>query len=447
MAWVTSLTCRHLRRFPSACSIQLRHCAFEQSPLEQSPQSARSRLAQARLRLVLRHSAVLGPMSTSIGHAGYIMGMLEYGVTDIWWLRVWAISGCGMVVLFQLLQPQCQWLSAGWCFVYVMVNIFQMMGEGEQPDPPLTEDERKLYDLLQSRISVREFADLAYYGDWTVFCAGDLLCERVCEAPQGFADNKEKCLYLIAEGRCEVSAAGRRITLLKPGSVVGEVVHLLHALKPTDSQLSDSCDLPTQVSAHEKVRCLALPVAEVQTLWRRRPDLHKPIIKLLSSSLLAKEGCVLGEALEDRRYKAVLEVACPMVDQPGVAEGVAAYRRRNSISSDAHKRLLADVPQCPPGAFLEHTKPSKEGRLVYRGLHQWFQRGENRANACPTAPLPSDPSACACQTAGQPSVTLPFRLVPDPALRRRTNPPRAYSLDMYVSPLHGAEVTGATQLE
>jgi len=309
-------------------------------------------------------------MSTSIGHAGYIMGMLEYGVTDIWWLRVWAISGCGMVVLFQLLQPQCQWLSAGWCFVYVMVNIFQMMGEGEQPDPPLTEDEEKLYDLLQSRISVREFADLAYYGDWTVFYAGDLLA-----APQGTVDNKEKCLYLIAEGSCEVSAAGRRITLLKPGSVVGEVVHLLDALKPTGKQLSDSCDVPTQVSAHEKVRCLALPVAEVQTLWRRRPDLHKPIIKLLSSSLLAKEGCVLGEALEDRRYKAVLEVACPMVNQPGVAEGVAAYRRRNSISSDAHKRLLADVPQCPPRAFLD-TKPSKEGRLVYRGL-QWFQRGEN----------------------------------------------------------------------
>ena len=56
---------------------------------------------------------------------------------------------------------------------------------------------------------------------------------------------------------------------------------------------------------------------------------------------------------------------CREVDQPGVAEGVAAYRRwrlgekvvkscrsgahvpgRNSISSDAHKRLLADVSQC-----------------------------------------------------------------------------------------------------
>ena len=97
--------------------------------------------------------------------------------------------------------------------------------------------------------------------------------------------------------------------------------------------------------------------------------------------------------------------------------GVGRVPGRNSISSDAHKRLLADVPQClclnvagsklvplprlprsgPPRAFLD-TKPSKEGetayagrvlsqsctacqspgqgRLVYRGL-QWFQRGEN----------------------------------------------------------------------
>lgn len=78
------------------------------------------------------------------GHAGYIIGLLErgtqrwplalgprqllrrYGVTDIWWLRIWAVCGCSMVVLFQVLQPRCQWLSAGWCFVYVVVNLFQL---------------------------------------------------------------------------------------------------------------------------------------------------------------------------------------------------------------------------------------------------------------------------------------------------------------------------------
>ncbi|CAE7558331.1 CYP102A5 [Symbiodinium natans] len=311
----------------------------------------------------------------------------RYGVTDIWWLRVWAISGCGMVVLFQLLQPQCQWLSAGWCFVYVMVNIFQMMGEGEKPDPPLTDDERKLYEQLESRISAREFADLAYYGKWMVFRAGDLLCERGCEATQhdsaGHKEKSEKCLYIIAEGCCEVSAAGRLITLLKPGNVVGEVGFLLDTLQPMSTRSSDGCVLPMQVSVREDVRCLALPVAEVQTLLKRRPDLHKPIIKLLSSTLLAKEGCVLGQALEDRRYKAVLEVACPMADQPGVAEGVAAYRRRNSISSDDHKRLLADVPRCPPDAFVEHAKPGKEGRALYRVPSHWFQRGEKRGLKMP----------------------------------------------------------------
>ncbi|CAE7245648.1 PAF1 [Symbiodinium pilosum] len=200
--------------------------------------------------------------------------------------------------------------------------------------------------------------------------------------------------------RNRVSAAGRLITLLKPGSVVGEVGYLLDTQplptqvavrdrvrclvgylldtqsKPPRTQSSDGCLLPTKVTVRDRVRCLALPVTEVQTLLKRRPDLQKPIIRLVSSSLLAKEGCVLGEALEDRRYKAVLEVACPMAKQPGVAEGVAAYRRRNSISSDDHKRLLADVPQCPRDAFLELAKSSKEGRLAYRAPSQWFQRGK-----------------------------------------------------------------------
>ena len=31
---------------------------------------------------------------------------LRYGVTDIWWLRIWAVCGCSMVVLFQVFASQ-----------------------------------------------------------------------------------------------------------------------------------------------------------------------------------------------------------------------------------------------------------------------------------------------------------------------------------------------------
>lgn len=37
---------------------------------------------------------------------GPLLADLRYGVTDIWWLRIWAVCGCSMVVLFQVFGTQ-----------------------------------------------------------------------------------------------------------------------------------------------------------------------------------------------------------------------------------------------------------------------------------------------------------------------------------------------------
>eukprot|EP00913_Durusdinium_trenchii_P017906 g16825.t1 len=165
---------RHLLRWPHPLKGQLRHCAFE------SPETARGRLSNARLRLVQRHNAVLSPISTSLGHAGYIIGLLEYGVTDIWWLRIWAV----IVNLFQL-----HWVSLS------------------VPEPSLSEEEAQLYQLLGDSVSVREFADLAGFGHWLMLQSGQRLAE------EGVTFDREKAmLYLIAEGEVELTWLGYRST-------------------------------------------------------------------------------------------------------------------------------------------------------------------------------------------------------------------------------------------
>eukprot|EP00434_Breviolum_minutum_P036266 symbB.v1.2.032130.t1/scaffold3813.1/size49824/2 len=341
---------RHLLRKPFKAQ-QLRHCAFEDHG-----GSVRGRLSNARLRFVQRHNAVLSPISTSLGHLGYIIGLFEYGVTDIWWLRICAVCGCSMVVLFQVLQPRCQFLSAGWCFVYVVVNLFQLHWVSlSVPEPRLSEEEEKLFKLLGDTLSVREFADLIGFGEWQTLKAGERLSQegQVVEADKAM-------LYFIAEGQCEVFSGGRLVAKLSPGSFVGEVSYLLHEGLHSPS---------ATVMAAEEVRCLAIPLHEIRVLLRRRPDLQKPLLQLLTRDLLMKESGVSKEALDQRRYKAVLEVACPMANQPGIADGVATYRRRNGISSDEHKRLIATVPcssdpwekvSWSPGAFLRSLNTTPE---------------------------------------------------------------------------------------
>ncbi|CAJ1378930.1 unnamed protein product [Effrenium voratum] len=305
------LCIRHLRRRRNPFAQQLRHCSLE------GP-DRRWRFSGARLRFVQRHHAVISPISTALGHAGYIIGLLEYVVTEIWWLRVWAVLGCGLVVSFQVLQPRCQWLSAGWCSVYVLVNLFQLHWFSlSLMEPTLSDEEQKLFDLLGDIVSVREFADLAGFGEWISLAPGDLLSKQGNEVTP---DDAQARLYLIAEGCCEVSIAGRTVATLHPGSLVGEVSYLLQQNMEHSSSAT--------VTAREEVHCLAIPLHEVRQLLQRRSDLQQPFVRLLARDLLTKEAAVSDQALEDRRYKAVLEVACPMARQPGVADGVATYRRR-----------------------------------------------------------------------------------------------------------------------
>ncbi|CAL1139433.1 unnamed protein product [Cladocopium goreaui] len=212
-------------------------------------------------------------MSTSLGHLGYIIGLLEYGVTDIWWLRIWAVCGCSMVVLFQVLQPRCQFLSAGWCFVYVIVNLFQLHWVSlSVPEPRLSEEEEKLFKLLGDTVTLREFADLAGFGEWETFGPG----ERLSEEGKVVEPEKAK-LYFIAEGQCQVFSGGRLVAKLSPGSFVGEVGYLLHEGLHSPSA--------TVTAASPGVRCLAIPLHEAQgsieirMLGPSSPDVSRSIAR------------------------------------------------------------------------------------------------------------------------------------------------------------------------
>mmetsp|Transcript_49072 Transcript_49072/g.88197 ORF Transcript_49072/g.88197 Transcript_49072/m.88197 type:complete len:273 (-) Transcript_49072:35-853(-) len=238
-----------------------------------------------------------------------------------------------MVVSFQLSQPRCQWISAAWCSVYVSVNLFQLAADDRSGDPLLSgEEERNLHAFFDGHISASEFAWLTALGDWLSLLDGDRLLHEQSDGDE----EEEKYLYFVAEGTCEVCLGGRQIAKLGPGSIVGEVEQLCN----------ETSAASYTASAVGSLRCLAVPQKKVQELLERKPHLRHPVQRLLALAVGARGSEASFEARADRRYKALLTAACPLASHPGIAEGVAEFRRRNDVSDDDHQRVWATVPQC-----------------------------------------------------------------------------------------------------
>jgi len=296
----------------------------------------------ARQNMVMKRQHLMSRISLVLGHGGYVLGLLEYGVTDIVWLRLFAIGGCGMVVGYQLLQPRVQWISATWCFVYVAVNVYQLFRFIGSSPPALSWEEARLHGLFSHRITASQFSSLMALGEWLWLVDGALLAE------QGRGRGAPSEVFFVAEGTCEASVGGRRLAWLGPGSLVGEAA----VLRDGDTRRQEMT-----VTAQGSVRCFAVPAAQLQALLDTAPELRAPLERIFSDALAAKFAAMIRQ-IEAHKYQAALEVACTLDDRAGIASGISKIRGQYGISLEDHVRLMEELPQCahkpfrgaPPGA-------------------------------------------------------------------------------------------------
>lgn len=289
-----------------------------------------------RQHMVMKRQHLMSRISLVLGHGGYILGLMEYGVTDIVWLRLFAIGGCGMVVGYQLLQPRVQWISAGWCFIYVAVNVYQLASGMGSPPPALSWEEANLHSLFSHHITAGQFASLLAVGEWLWLVHGAVLAEQGRDGCSSF-------LFFVVEGTCQVSVDGRSMAQLGPGDVIGEV-----------AVLGDSRSHDVTVTAQGSVRCFAAPVSQVRALLDACPELRPPLERVFMDTLAAKFATMNGQ-VKRYKYQAALEVACTLEDHTNIASSLARFRSQNGISDELHIRLMGDIQQCAHRPFPPAT--------------------------------------------------------------------------------------------
>ena len=202
------------------------------------------------------------------GHLSYVLIAISYWLTDIFWLRVTAVVGLSLEILYFLLSGGDLRAGIGWDLIFISINLYQIYRLAQDrlslriPEPDRA--------LLRSVLSGLDDAQIA-----RLLAAGGF-----CDIPEGTTlaeENKalEK-LFFICAGYVRVKIAGREVSKLERGNFVGEVAFLTE--RPATAT----------VIAEGPVRALVFDRAKLSQFFRNETEVAGLIYQLMGRELARK---------------------------------------------------------------------------------------------------------------------------------------------------------------
>jgi CRP-like cAMP-binding protein len=152
------------------------------------------------------------------GHLSYILIAVSYWLTDIFWLRVVAVVGLSLEIVYFLMSGGDLRAGIGWDLVFIAINLYQLYRlVQERLSLRLPEKDRDLLRKVLAGLNDGQIARLLGAGVLYDLPAGTTLAEE--------NEALEK-LYFICDGRVSVTISGRAVSQLEEGNFVGEVAFL-----------------------------------------------------------------------------------------------------------------------------------------------------------------------------------------------------------------------------
>lgn len=152
------------------------------------------------------------------GHLSYILIAVSYWLTDIFWLRVVAVVGLSLEIVYFLMSGGDLRAGIGWDLVFIAINLYQLYRlVQERLSLRLPEKDRDLLRKVLPGLNDGQISRLLGAGVLYDLPAGTTLAEE--------NEALEK-LYFICDGRVSVTISGRAVSQLEEGNFVGEVAFL-----------------------------------------------------------------------------------------------------------------------------------------------------------------------------------------------------------------------------
>jgi hypothetical protein len=213
-------------------------------------------------------------------HFSNVLMLVAYSVTDILWLRWFAVAAALTNIPYFLMQPTRLWPPVMWACIFTIINLCQIVRIYMQRRPvALSEDEQALYDLAFRTLRPREFVSLALIGEWKTATAG----ESVLTAGQAVS-----AICVPISGTVRVHREGKDVAVLDPGHLIGTGLALTGDPSPVDATFTTTA------------RYMCWPLQSLRSFIDRRPDLRFTLQGLVNRDLAFK----LGQAMLARSGEA-----------------------------------------------------------------------------------------------------------------------------------------------
>ena len=148
-------------------------------------------------------------------HISNVIYLASYSVRDILWLRVLTVVGALTLIPYYATRGADLSYAILWNLVFTAINLYQIAAILHARRPArLSEQEEALHQLALAGITRHQFRVLLRLGQWHHSEAETLLIRQ--------GEPTEE-LYLLGSGTALVKVDERTVSVLGPGSFVGEV--------------------------------------------------------------------------------------------------------------------------------------------------------------------------------------------------------------------------------
>jgi hypothetical protein len=202
------------------------------------------------------------------GHISYLLIAISYWLTEIFWLRVVAVVGLSLEILYFWHSGGDLRTGIGWDLIFILINLYQVYRlVKDRLSLRLPESDRELLRRVLTGLDDSQIARLLNAGAFCDLTNGTTLARE---------NEALKTMFFICSGRARVMIGGREVSRLEKGSFVGEVAFL------TDKPATAT------VIAEDDMRALAFDGNDLRQFFHKETEVAGLIYQLLGRELANK---------------------------------------------------------------------------------------------------------------------------------------------------------------
>ena len=208
------------------------------------------------------------------GHLAYAIIAISYLLTNIFWLRVAAVIGISLEIVYFLLSASPVWTSIVWDTLFILINLLQVLRLlRDRMSLKLTSDQRAFLAPIVGDLDKAQIAQLLRTGEWRTVEAGTAL------TVEGTPVNE---LTFLCEGSTEVTVKDQVVAHVIAGSFIGDV------------SFTTNVPATATVTTLSETRVLAFDQARLKALCGRDEQIASALYRRIGGGLADKMRVTTG---------------------------------------------------------------------------------------------------------------------------------------------------------